>query len=212
MNKKKFFEKKKIFGKKFSGPRKIGRFRPYLGQKWFFWHAVFCKSSKMIHSNYICNLNKIVRAVFEKSGKNLIFGHFGHFFLAISREPKFSRTCGFLQNVELDVLFRFKPFPDKTNTKFFLKVPKTSFLGYFGPFLPNFGKMGVFPKNRASSLFFTYWPPKHSRKSEKTNGGKYENFCDWQTDWRSWIQKDSGRVLKRRKTSRMEYWTPANIE
>ena len=34
---KKIFSKKKIFfGKKFSGPRKIGRFRPYLGQKWFF--------------------------------------------------------------------------------------------------------------------------------------------------------------------------------
>jgi hypothetical protein len=32
-------------------------------------------------------------------------------------------------------------------------------------------------------------------KSEKSNGGKYENFCHRQTDRRCWFQKDSRRVL-----------------
>ena len=89
-----FPKKKKFRKKKFSGPRKNGRFRPYLGQKISFRHAVFCKSLKMIPSNYLCNLNKIVRAVFEKSGKKLIFGPFWPLFGQNLAKKIFFRKSG----------------------------------------------------------------------------------------------------------------------
>ena len=40
-------------------------------------------------------------------------------FSAISRPKIFFLTCGFLQKFKNDPFFRFKPFPDKTNAKFF---------------------------------------------------------------------------------------------
>ena len=58
----------------------------------------------------------------------------------------------------------------------------------------------VFLENRASSLFYIYNGLTSCNVSEKTNDGKYENFLlrtDGQTDRRSWIHKDSWRVLKR---------------
>ena len=119
-------------------------------------------------------------------------------FLAITREPRFCQTCGFHQKIEHINTFRLNIIWTTSSWLVFLqkcKMSKTSFLGYFGPFLPNFGKMGVFPKNRASSLFFIYWPSTLCKKSEKTNGGKYENLRCGLTDWRSWIHKDSWRVL-----------------
>ena len=116
----------------------------------------------MIPSNYIYSLNKIVRAVFEKSGKNLIFGHFGHFFSAIFREPKFSRTCGFLQKFRNDLFYRFKPFPDKTNAKFFFKVPKTSKnlkKPHFWPFSAIFWpKIFFFRKSGSVTFFYLLFP------------------------------------------------------
>ena len=52
-----------------------------------------------------------------------------------------------------------------------------------------------FYKNRASSLFYIYWRLTSCKKSEKSNGGKYENFGYWRTDWRCWFHNDSRRVL-----------------
>ena len=40
-------------------------------------------------------------------------------FSAISWPNKVFLTCGFLQKFKFDLFFRFKPFPDKTNAKFF---------------------------------------------------------------------------------------------
>ena len=64
--------------------------------------------------------------------KTLIFRPFS----AISRPNIFFLTCGFLQKFRNDLFFRFKPFPDKTNAKFFFKVPKTSKNLIFGHIWP----------------------------------------------------------------------------
>ena len=63
-------------------------------------------------------------------------------------------------------------FQQKVMIQFCAKVQKTyfwTFLGHFGPFFPNFGKMRVFPKNRALSLFYIYDPLTSCKKIEKTN-------------------------------------------
>ena len=44
-----------------------------------------------------------------------------------------------------------------------------AFLGLFGPFLPIFEKMRIFPKNPALSLFYVYGPLTSCKKLEKTN-------------------------------------------
>ena len=99
-------------------------------------------------------------------------------FSAISRPKIFFLTCGFLQKFRNDLFFRFKPFPDKTNAKFFFKVPKTSFLAIFGHFL---AENIFFFENRAWSLFYTYFFLTWWKKSEKTDVGKYHNFGDGRT-------------------------------
>ena len=41
---------------------------------------------------------------------------------------------------------------------------------------------GFFGENRASSLFYIYNRLTCCKKSEKSNDGKYDNFCDGRTD------------------------------
>ena len=76
---KKIFLKKNFFSeKKFSGPRKNGRFRPYLGQIFFFWHAVFSKWSNMICSFVLNHFQrKLMQIFFEKSQKPHFWPLFG---------------------------------------------------------------------------------------------------------------------------------------
>ena len=69
----------------------------------------------------------------------------------------------------------------------------------------------VFLENRASSLFYIYSGLTSCNVSEKTNGGKYENFLsqtDGLTDRRCWIHKDSWRVLivVNTKQKKVKYW------
>ena len=79
-------------------------------------------------------------------------------FSAIFREPKFSRTCGFLQKFRNDLFYRFKPFPDKTNAKFFWKVPKTSKTSFW-PFLAKkMAKLIFFRKSGSVSNFYLIFP------------------------------------------------------
>ena len=92
-------------------------------------------------------------------------------FSAISRPNIFFLTCGFLQKFKNDPFFRFKPFPDKTNAKFFFKVPKTSKKLIFGHFLAKIWPKHFFFKNRALSVICIYFLLIISRKSEKTNDG-----------------------------------------
>ena len=148
----------------------------------------------MFHSSFWITMQKfspnrqVVLEIFKFQKSSDFIGR-EPFWLYITREPRFCQTCGFHQKIEHINTFRLNIIWTTSSWLVFLqkcKMSKTSFFGYFGPFLPKYGKMGVLLKNRASSLFFIYWPPTLCKKSEKTNGGKYENFChrltDWQTD------------------------------
>ena len=59
---------------------------------------------------------------------------------------------------------------------------KTAKNPYFGHKMLNNLDTHFFFKNRASSLFYIWNRLTCCKKSEKTNGGKYENFCDGRTD------------------------------
>ena len=94
------------------------------------------------------------------------------FWLYITREQRFCQTCGFQQKIEHINAFRLNIIWTTSSWLVFLqkcKMSKTSFFGYFGPFMPKYGKMGVLPKNRALSLLSPYGPLTSCRKSEKTN-------------------------------------------
>ena len=65
---------------------------------------------------------------------------------------------------------------------------------YFGDKESNILKTH-FLRNRASSLLYIYQSLTSCKKSEKSNGGKYENFCDGQTDGQTDIQTDGGGFM-----------------
>ena len=65
---------------------------------------------------------------------------------------------------------------------------------YFGDKKWNNLETLFFLENRASSLFYIYQRLTFCKKSEKSNGGKYDNFL-LQTNGRCWFHKDSKRVL-----------------
>ena len=121
---------------------------------------------------------KIVRAVSEKSWKNLIFGHFlpsggrAKFFLGMRSSLSSSPYWGLTSCKK----------SEKTNDSIFHKVRKSVILGQILPFLPSGGRAKFFFENRASSLCLVYWRLTWCKKLEKTNDGKYENFCYWLTD------------------------------
>ena len=74
---------------------------------------------------------------------------------------------------------------EKTNDAISRKWPKTSFWAKFWPFLAILGPNNFFFENRASSLKIVYGRLTWCKKSERSNGGKYENLVgrtDWQTD------------------------------
>ena len=74
----------------------------------------------------------------------------------------------------------------KTNEAFSRKGRKTAKNPYFGDKKLNNLDTHFFFENRASSLFYIWNRLTCCKKSEKTDGGKYENFCltDRQTDGR----------------------------
>ena len=63
----------------------------------------------------------------------------------------------------------FRKFSAKSNEGNLKYNRKGPFLGYFGPFLPNLGKMRIFPKNRALSLLSLYESLTSCKRPEKTN-------------------------------------------
>ena len=91
---------------------------------------------------------------------------------------------GFLQKVNHNTL-HFGSFLAKTNVTILCKSPKTYFwaiLCLFGPFLPIFEKMRIFPKNPALSLFYVYGPLTSCNKLEKTNEPILRTVHHRQTD------------------------------
>ena len=74
--------------------------------------------------------------------------------------------------IEDHKILHFQVIPAKTNDSISRKSWKTLILGPFGPFLPKFGQMRFFSKNRALSLFIIYESLTSYQKSEKTYEGK----------------------------------------
>ena len=70
----------------------------------------------------------------------------------------------------------------KTNEAFLRKWQITAKNPYFGDKTLNNLDTHFFFKNRASSLFYIWNRLTCCKKSEKSNDGKYENFCHRQTD------------------------------
>ena len=103
----------------------------------------------------------------------------------ISREPEFSWTWDFQQNVPTTILHDSKLFPEKTNDKIFCKTWKTTKNGTFYHFFPNNGTTRFFFKNPAWSLFLHYRYLTPCKKLEKFNDGKYYNFLHGRTDGRT---------------------------
>ena len=58
-------------------------------------------------------------------------------FLPLTWEPDFSQECSFRRILMNHKNFDFTQIPDKTNYVIFLKSPKTMFLSYFWPLLPD---------------------------------------------------------------------------
>ena len=73
----------------------------------------------------------------------------------------------------------------KSNDAFSLKVAKSAKSAHFEPKKIFLAKKIFFFENRASSLFLFYYALIYCKKSKKSYGGKYHNFCHWQTDWQT---------------------------
>ena len=66
-----------------------------------------------------------------------------------SQEWEFSQIQDLHRKLANHNTLLFRSFLAKTNDSILHKIPKTLFLGLFGPFFPIFPKMRIFPKNRA---------------------------------------------------------------
>ena len=100
-----------------------------------------------------------------------------------SREREFSQIWDFCRKLANHNTLHFRSFLAKTNDSILRKSPKTLFWGHFGPFLPIFEKMRIFPKNPALSLFYVYGPLTSCKKIEKTNEPILRTLRHRQTDW-----------------------------
>ena len=93
-------------------------------------------------------------------------------FFPKSREREFSQIWDLRRKLANHNTLHFRSFLAKSNDSILSKVQKPYFQvfwGLFGPLLPIFWKIRVFPKNRALSLFSLYGPLTSCKKSEKTN-------------------------------------------
>ena len=73
-------------------------------------------------------------------------------FWPITWEPEFSQMWDWWWIIN-NISFHFTLFTYKGNDKIFQKIPKTVFLGYFGPFLQKFGQNLIILEKRALSVF-----------------------------------------------------------
>ena len=74
-------------------------------------------------------------------------------FFKISREPDFSKTCGFLQNMQDILLNKFWEIQKDPMTSFQEKYEKPHFLALF----PLFPKNQIFSEKSGSVTFFLLW-------------------------------------------------------
>ena len=153
-----------------TAPPTFAHFCPFLGQIGIFlekWHH-HLKRLMVLYlyaKKYKKRLNGSKDIVIWK----IEWSDWSRAFKNISQEQEFSRTSGFRRKLVNHKTLHFKPFLTKTNGWIFCKSPKTLFFPIFGPFLPIFGKMRIFLKNRAPSLFYIYGPLTSCKKLKKTN-------------------------------------------
>ena len=76
-------------------------------------------------------------------------------------------------------------FQEKSDDKIFKEIPKTSFWGHFGSFLPKFRQKRIFLGKRVLSVFkYSNYLPSH-KKSKKGNDPSTRKITNSQTDgWR----------------------------
>ena len=107
-------------------------------------------------------------------------------FCPFSREPDFSRTCGFREKLDNNKALRFRTFPAKSNDSIFHKSPKTLFLCHFGPKCPNFGRTRIFQKNLAplqtDRQVVRHTGGQTNRKAERQEGRQTDRKQTRQTD------------------------------
>ena len=116
-----------------------------------------------------------------------------------SREREFSQIWDFCRKLaNHNTLLHFRPFLATTNNDSMLrKSQKNLFLDLFGPFLPIFEKMRIFPKNPAPSLFYIYGPLTSCKKIEKTNEPILRKLCYGRTYVRTYVRTDGQGLIHR---------------
>ena len=156
---------------------------------------VFLSCCIIIIPNIIQN-GKVVPEIFKFENDPITYqvtsAIFGRFFGQIRIFPKNSIRPHFTPYSPLTSCKR----SEKTNEAILRKIPKTSFLGHFWPFLAIFGQIRISPKNRAPSVFCTYGPLTSCKKSEKTNEPILRKVRHGQTDRRTDWQKQFYRTLE----------------
>ena len=110
-----------------------------ISPKWeFFSENLFKFLVSFIHTIYMPRITVRYLSISEiltiKEYQNLIDQEQ---FLVITWEPDFSQACNFRRMLMNHKNLRFTQIPDKTNDMIFFKSPKTLFLCYFWPFLPD---------------------------------------------------------------------------
>ena len=93
------------------------------------------------------------------------------------QEPDFSQTCGFQEMLKYLEYFPSKASPAKSNDSIFLKMPKTFKNGHFLHIIRSYPKTGFIFKNPKTLFSYIYNDLTSCQKLEKTNDGKYDNFC-----------------------------------
>ena len=146
-----------------------------------------------------------------------IFGSFWDHFWSFSPKLEFCQTWNLSWKNNNNMLFPFKPFPDKNNDKIYEKNAKIPFLGHFCPFLGIFPRIRIFPKNWALSLLSSYGPLTSCKISRKSNEqflrkrryGRTDGRTDERTDGQPWnhrtLPQGGGPTMDPLKTYRFFY-------
>ena len=126
-----------------------------------YWSLTSCKISKKYHVPILRNIQVYFSVKNDQKWQKFAKREFLGTFCPKSWEREFSQIWDLCRKLANYKTLHFRSFLAKTNDSIFRKIPKTLFLGLlpiFGPFLPIFGKMRIFPKNPALSLFYIYSP------------------------------------------------------
>ena len=97
-------------------------------------------------------------------------------FWSIPQEPEFFQIWDWWRNINNNISFQFRLFPEITNDKIFRKMQNILFWGHFELFFHKFGQKWIFLEKRALSVFkySNYLPScKNYKKLMKTNASTF---------------------------------------